>query len=112
MDFDDVFCFRLGFVLYAISVKLEVFDKVWGAIGIIFMLSSGVFYSVSILPQQIQEIILWIPMIHGTEMFRHGYFGTTITTMENPWYLALWDIVLLFIGLMSVNNIVRQGAAK
>ena len=51
-------------------------------------------------------------MIHGTEMFRHGYFGATVVTMENPWYLALWDIILLLVGLMAVNSVVRQGVMK
>lgn len=102
----------LGFVLYAISCKSEVFGKIWGAMGMVFMIASGVFYFVSSLPQQAQEIVLWVPMIHGTEMFRHGYFGATVVTMENPWYLILWDIILLLVGLLTVHNIVRQGAAK
>ena len=102
----------LGFVLYAISCKSEVFGKVWNAMGIVFMIASGVFYFVSSLPQQAQEIVLWVPMIHGTEMFRHGYFGATVVTMENPWYLALWDIILLLVGLLAVDSVVRQGVAK
>ena len=107
-------CFGLGlgFVLYAISCKSEVFGKVWNAMGIVFMIASGVFYFVSSLPQQAQEIVLWVPMIHGTEMFRHGYFGATVVTMENPWYLALWDIILLLVGLLAVDSVVRQGVAK
>lgn len=106
------FAFGLGFLLYAISCKSEVFSKVWSAMGIVFMMASGVFYFVSSLPQQAQEIVLWIPMTHGTEMFRHGYFGGTVVTMENPWYLVLWDIILLLVGLLTVHNIVRQGVAK
>lgn len=106
------FAIGLGMILYTVSVKSEIFGKVWKSMGLIFMLLSGVFYFVSSLPQQAQEIALWIPMIHGTEMFRHGYFGSTVVTMENPWYLILWDIILLLVGLLSVNNIVRQGAAK
>lgn len=105
------FAFGLGFVLYAISVKSEVFGKVWGALGIVFMMASGVFFFVSALPPQVQEIVLWIPMIHGTEMFRHGYFGATVVTMENPWYLVLWDIILLLVGLIAVKS-VRQETAK
>lgn len=106
------FAFGLGFLLYAISCKSEVFSKVWNAMGIVFMMASGTFYFVSALPQQAQEILLWIPVIHGTEMFRHGYFGATVVTMENPWYLILWDIILLLVGLLSVKSIIRQGVAK
>ena len=106
------FAVGLGMILYSISVRSEVFGKIWKSMGLIFMLLSGVFYFASALPQQIREIVLWVPMIHGTEMFRHGYFGATVVTMENPWYLALWDIILLLVGLMAVNGVVRQGVMK
>ena len=106
------FAIGLSFLLYALSAKSEVFGKVWKSLGIIFMFISGVFYFVSSLPQQVQEIALWVPMIHGTEMFRHGYFGATVVTMENPWYLILWDIILLLIGLLAANGVIRQGVVK
>ena len=106
------FAIGLSFLLYALSAKSEVFGKVWKSLGIVFMFISGVFYFVSSLPQQVQEIALWVPMIHGTEMFRHGYFGASVVTMENPWYLILWDIILLLIGLLAVNGVIRQGVVK
>lgn len=41
-------------------------------------------------------------MVHGTEMFRQGYFGSSVLTLENPWFLLLCDLVLLFVGLALV----------
>lgn len=106
------FAIGLGLLLYVLSEKSEIFGRIWKAMGLATVLISGAFYFVSALPVHVQEILLWFPMVHGTEMFRHGYFGSTVVTMENPWYLALWDIILLLVGLLTVHNIVRQGVAK
>ena len=106
------FTIGLSFVLYALSAQFEIFRKIWKSIGIIFVMISGVFYFVASLPQQAQEILLWVPMVHGTEMFRHGYFGSTVVTMENPWYLLLFDIILLLLGLLLVNSVVRKGVKR
>ncbi len=32
-------------------------------------------------------------MIHGSEMFRHGYFGDSVITLENPYFLILCDLI-------------------
>lgn len=43
-------------------------------------------------------------MIHGTEMFRHGYFGETVITYESISYIIVSDLILLFIGLLFVRS--------
>ena len=63
---------------------------------------SGAFFFVHNLPQQIQHYALMIPMVHGTEMFRAGYFGGNSVTYENPWFIILCDLVLLLLGLAMV----------
>lgn len=45
-----------------------------------------------------------IPMVHGTEMFRAGYFGSDVITYENPWYIVLCNLVLLLFGLAMVSK--------
>lgn len=97
-----LFALGLGLVICSIASKFDAFGKLWGTFSFIMLPLSGAFFFVSTLPQQAQEYVLWIPMVHGTEMFRQGYFGSSILTMENPWYLLLCDLVLLFIGLAMV----------
>ena len=48
------------------------------------VLISGVFFMVDWLPASVRELILWVPMVHGNEMVRHGFFGSVVTTYENP----------------------------
>ncbi|STZ76017.1 ABC transporter permease [Bergeriella denitrificans] len=99
-----VFAVGLGLVICAVSVKFEFFGKLWGTLSFVMMPISGTFFFVHSLPQQVQEYALKIPMVHGTEMFRAGYFGSSAVTYENPWYLILCNLVLLLFGLAMVSK--------
>lgn len=99
-----MFAMGLGLVICSLAVKVEAFGKVWSTLSFIMLPLSGAFFFVHSLPQQAQYYVLWIPMIHGTEMFRHGYFGDTVTTYEHPGYLLLCNLALLLIGLASVQQ--------
>ena len=97
-----LFALGLGLVICSIAFKFEAFGKLWGTLSFIMLPLSGAFFFVASLPHQAQEYLLWIPMVHGTEMFRQGYFGSSVLTLENPWFLLLCDLVLLFVGLALV----------
>ena len=97
-----MFAVGLGLVICSIAFKFEAFGKLWSTLSFIMLPLSGAFFFVSSLPHQAQEYLLWIPMVHGTEMFRQGYFGSSVLTLENPWFLLLCDLVLLFVGLALV----------
>ena len=99
-----VFAIGLGLVICSIAFKVEVFGKIWGTLSFVMLPLSGVFFFVSSLPQQAQQYVLWMPMVHGTEMFRHGYFGASVTTYESIGYIVLCNLVLLLLGLMMVNS--------
>ena len=97
-----LFALGLGLVICSIAFKFEAFGKLWSTLSFIMLPLSGAFFFVASLPHQAQEYLLWIPMVHGTEMFRQGYFGSSVLTLENPWFLLLCDLVLLFVGLALV----------
>ena len=99
-----IFGFGLGLIVCSLAQKYEMFSKFWGMFNFILMPLSGAFMFVSALPPNIQKYALYIPMMHGTEMFRHGYFGNSVVTMENVPYLIFWDLVLLLFGLSAVRN--------
>lgn len=99
-----MFAVSLGLVICSIAFRFEAFGKIWGTLSFVMMPLSGAFFFVHSLPQQIQHYALMIPMVHGTEMFRAGYFGSATITYENPWYLLLCNLVLLLLGLAMVSN--------
>ncbi|OOF40113.1 sugar ABC transporter permease [Rodentibacter rarus] len=99
-----VFAFGLGLIICAIAQQIDFFGKIWGTLSFVLLPLSGAFFFVYNLPTQVQNMALWLPMIHGTEMFRHGYFGETVITYESIGFLIVSDLILLLIGLAMVRN--------
>lgn len=56
------------------------------------------------LPPAAQKIVLWIPMVHGSEMLRAGYFGSLVKPHYDVTYMVISDLVLLLIGLWLVRD--------
>ncbi len=102
-----IFAFGLGLIICSIAQMFDVFGKIWGTLSFILLPLSGAFFFVSALPTSAQNIAQYIPMIGGTEMFRHGYFGDAVTTFENVGFIVVCDIALLLIGLIMVRNFSR-----
>ncbi|MGQ8821044.1 ABC transporter permease [Bibersteinia trehalosi] len=99
-----LFALGLGLIICSIAQKFEMFGKLWGTLSFLMLPLSGAFFFVHTLPQQAREYAQWIPMINGTEMFRHGYFGETIPTYENISFLLICDLAMIWFGLMMVRN--------
>ena len=97
----------LGLVIGVLAERIEVFGQLWRAFSMVLMPISGAFVFVDSVPFTVQKILLWMPMVHGTEMLRHGYFGTLVRTHENPWFLIVVNVVMTFIGLIMVQKYSR-----
>lgn len=98
-----MFAVGLGLIICSIAFRFEVFGKLWSVFSFILLPISGVFFFVHSLPVQVQSTVLKIPMVHGTEMFRQGYFGASVITHEQPWFLFVCNLALLLLGLMMVR---------
>lgn len=99
-----LFAFGLGLIICSIAQRFEVFGKLWGTISFLMLPLSGAFFFVHNLPAQAQQYAKWVPMISGTEMFRHGYFGDSIPTYENIGFLIFCDLAMILFGLIMVRN--------
>jgi capsular polysaccharide transport system permease protein len=102
------FSFALGFIIGAISERSELIERVWHIITYLLFPLSGALYMVHWLPKGMQEIMLWLPMVHGVEIIRHGFFGEVVPTYENPVYFALVNLILTLIGLALVKECGRR----
>lgn len=99
-----LFATGFGLIICSIAFYIEAFGKIWGTLSFIMLPLSGAFFFLHTLPPSIREYAQWIPMISGTEMFRHGYFGNAITTYENISFLIICDLIMLLIGLIMVKK--------
>jgi capsular polysaccharide transport system permease protein len=102
------FAFSLSLIVGAASERSEVMERVWHIITYLMLPLSGSFYMVDWLPKAAQNFVLWVPMVHGTEMIRHGYFGTAVHTYEDPAYFFLVDSVMFLLGLALVRETGRR----
>lgn len=101
------FAMGLGLIICAIAHHFDVFGKLWGTFSFLLLPLSGALFFLHSLPSQARDYLQWVPMISGTEMFRHGYFGEIIPTYENIGFLITCDLALLLLGLLMVRQFSR-----
>lgn len=99
-----LFSLGLGLVVGAISELSETFERTWHVVTYLLFPLSGAVFMVDWLPNAAQKVVLWLPMVHGVEMIRHGYFGSVVPTYESVSYLILSDLILMLIGLVLVKE--------
>ncbi len=99
--------FGLGLALFlgAMSWSSEVVDKLWHPTAYILFPLSGAAFLVDSLPPAAQSAILYLPMVHGVEYLREGYFGSQINARYDLAYMAMWNAGLTIAGLLRVRAI-------
>lgn len=102
------FSLGLGLIVGAISERSETFERTWHIVTYLLFPLSGAMFMVHWLPKPAQDAILWLPMVHGVEMLRHGYFGEIVTTYEDPAYFVVANLVLMLIGLLLAHETGRR----
>jgi capsular polysaccharide transport system permease protein len=102
------FAVALSLIVGAASERSELVERVWHICTYLLFPLSGAGFMVAWLPKAAQDYAVFIPMINGTEMIRHGYFGSAVRTYEDPAYFVLVNSVMLLIGLALVRETGRR----
>ncbi|MDS0846276.1 ABC transporter permease [Burkholderia cenocepacia] len=102
------FAFAIGLTIGAASERSEVFERVWHTATYLLFPFSGAVFMVDWLPKAVHPYILVLPMVHGAEMIRHGYFGNIVRTHEDPIYFIAANSVLTLIGMMLVRDVSKR----
>lgn len=97
------FSLALGFVVGCLFEMYEILDRLWHALTYIIFPLSGAAFFVYWLPPSFQKFILYIPMVHFTEMIRHGYYGDLVPTFESFKFIVICNLTLSFVGLFLVR---------
>ncbi|MGH8290022.1 MAG: ABC transporter permease [Steroidobacteraceae bacterium] len=77
----------------------EVVDRLWHPAAYLLFPMSGAAFMVAWIPADLRRYVLIVPMVHGTEMIRQGWFGNFVKTYYSVPYMAAWCLVLTFVGL-------------
>lgn len=95
----------LALFLGAFSEKYEMVHKFWKPTSYILFPLSGAAFLVEWLPKQGQDFVLLLPMVHGVEYLREGFFGSQINAHYDIAYMAIINAVLTLLGLIQVRAV-------
>lgn len=102
----------LSLVVGAATAYSEIVERIWHPASYLLFPLSGAAFMVDWLPPAAQEVVLLLPMVHGVEMIREGYFGNAVRTHYDVGYMALCCLGLTFVGLYLVRDAGRRVEAK
>ena len=66
---------------------------------------SGAAFLVDALPSEAQRYVLMLPMVHGVEYLREGYFGSAMIAHYDIGYMAAWNTLLTLLGLAQTRRV-------
>lgn len=102
------FGMSMAILLGALNEETELIEKFWHPMSYILFPLSGAGFLVDALPADFQKFVLLLPMVHGVEYIREGYFGSKINAIHDLSYMALVNMVLTVLALAVTRKISRQ----
>jgi len=90
-------CLLLGY--------FPVWERIWGIVSQPLFLASGIFFLYDDLPQRVQNILWWNPLVHGIAWVRTGFYPTYHASFVNLPYAFGVSLALIATGLVFL----RQG---
>lgn len=102
----------LAITLGALSYEYELVDKFWHPASYLLFPLSGAAFLVSALPPAARDIIFYIPVVHGVEMIREGFFGSKVEAIYDVGYLVTCSLVLSVAALILVRWVEKRVAPQ
>jgi capsular polysaccharide transport system permease protein len=98
----------LALLVGAGSAYSELVHRLWHPTAYLLFPMSGAAFMVEWLPTQLQKIVLYLPMVHGVELLRKGYFGSVVRTHYDIGYMAECCLALSLCALYVVREASRK----
>jgi ABC-type polysaccharide/polyol phosphate export permease len=98
----------LAVFLGALSEISEIVEKLWHPIQYLLFPLSGAAFILDILPKQARDLLIYLPMVNGTELVRDGYFGSAFKAHYDIPYMALCCTVLTIAALAQTRIVARR----
>ncbi len=98
----------LALMIGTIAFFSETVEKLWHPISYILLPLSGAAYLLDAMPIEAQKWLLYLPMVHGIEMLRDGYFGSKVNSIYDASYMAGVTFIMTFAGLLILRLVARR----
>jgi ABC-type polysaccharide/polyol phosphate export permease len=93
------FAAGLALTIGAGTAFSEIVERLWHPAAYLVFPLSGAGFMVDWFPRKVQGYLLLVPMVHGTEIVREGWFGNVVQTHYDIAYLSACSLVLTLSGL-------------
>ena len=98
----------LALLIGAGTAFSDIVERLWHPAAYLLFPLSGAAFMVDWLPVSMQKAVLVLPMVHGVEMLREGYFGAVVPTHYDVGYMAMCCLGLSLAGLYVVHQANRR----
>jgi capsular polysaccharide transport system permease protein len=98
----------LAIVIGSLSERSDVVEKIWHPVSYLLFPLSGAAFMVNWLPPAGQKVVLWLPMVHGVEILREGYFGSAVRAHYDVVYASVFCLCQTFVGLALAKEAGRR----
>ncbi len=94
----------LALLIGAVTSYTEIVERLWHPASYLLFPLSGAAFMVDWLPPDGQQIVLLLPMVHGVEILREGYFGNVVVTHYDVAYMAGINLTLTLAALLTLRH--------
>jgi ABC-type polysaccharide/polyol phosphate export permease len=98
----------LAILLGSLAERSEIIEKLWHPAAYLLFPLSGAAFIIDALPPEAQSALLLLPMVHGVELLREGYFGSTIRANYDITYMMQSCAALSILGLAQMRIVNRM----
>lgn len=98
----------LAFTIGSLSEQSEVFERLWHPATYLIFPLSGAAFMVDALPKVMQDVVLWLPMVHCVEVIREGFFGSVFVAHYDLGYVIVANSLLTLFGLGNTFKVARR----
>jgi ABC-type polysaccharide/polyol phosphate export permease len=98
----------VAILMGSLSERSEFIEKLWHPATYILFPLSGAAFTVDALPPDARDVVLLLPMVHGVEMLREGYYGAGFTAHYNLTYLVWFCALTTCVGLALTRSVARN----
>lgn len=95
-------------IVGCLSEKFEIVDRIWRPISYLMLPISGAGFMVDWLSPGLRDLALALPMVHGVEILREGYFGAAAKSHYDMGYMAFFCLCMTYVGLRYSQVIARE----
>ncbi len=103
-----LFGLSVGCINCFMVTRNKFWPPVWSIINRPTFILSGVLYIYEDVPEKIQNVVWYNPLLHATGMARSGFFPGYEPTFLSASYVLGLSLVLLFLGLVLLSVLSRD----